>query len=132
MIYLIGIPGLIPFYLCFYNIDLIFLDFDEDMFVYYSAVIMSFLGAVYWGVYLQTKNNISILFSVCPAVYAFLGLAFDLKFDETNGFFIAGYFIVLCFDFFFYFKEKIIKTDYFILRLILTAGIAPAHILYIL
>ena len=46
MIYLIGIPGLIPFYLCFYNIDLIFLDFDKDMFVYYSAVIMSCLGAV--------------------------------------------------------------------------------------
>ena len=132
MIYLIGIPGLIPFYLCFYNIDLIFLDFDKDMFVYYSAVIMSFLGAVYWGVYLQSKNNIAILFSGCPAVYAFLGLAFDLKFDETIGLFIAGYFIVLCFDFFFYFKEKIIKTDYFILRLILTAGIAPAHILYIL
>ena len=132
MIYLIGIPGLIPFYLCFYNIDLIFLDFDKDMFVYYSAVIMSFLGAVYWGVYLQSNNNIAILFSVCPAVYAFLVLALDLKFDETIGFFIAGYFIVLCFDFFFYFKEKIIKTDYFILRLILTAGIAPAHILYIL
>ena len=132
MIYLIGIPGLIPFYLCFYNIDLIFLDFDKDMFVYYSAVIMSFLGAVYWGVYLQSKNNIAILFSVCPAVYAFLVLAFDLKFDETIGLFIAGYFIVLCFDFFFYFKEKIIKIDYFILRLILTAGIAPAHILYIL
>ena len=118
MIYLIGIPGLIPFYLCFYNIDLIFLDFDKDMFVYYSAVIMSFLGAVYWGVYLQSKNNIAILFSVCPAVYAFLVLAFDLKFDETIGFFIAGYFVVLCFDFFFYFKEKIIRTDYFILRLI--------------
>jgi hypothetical protein len=93
---------------------------------------MSFLGAVDWGVYLQSKNNIAILFSVCPAVYAFLVLAFDLKFDETIGLFIAGYFIVLCFDFFFYFKEKIIKTDYFILRLILTAGIAPAHILYIL
>ena len=44
----------------------------------------------------------------------------------------AGYFIGLCFDFFFYFKEKIIKTDYFILRLILTAGIAPENILYIL
>ena len=132
MIYLIGVPGLIPFYLCFFNIDLIFLDFDKDMFVYYSAVIMSFLGAVYWGVYLKSKNNIAILFSVCPAVYAFLALAFDLKFDETIGLFIAGYFIVLCFDFFFYFKEKIIKTDYFILRLILTAGIAPAHILYIL
>ena len=80
MIYLIGIPGLIPFYLCFYNIDLIFLDFDKDMFVYYSAVIMSFLGAVYWGVYLQSKNNIAILFSFFPAVYAFLVLAFDLKF----------------------------------------------------
>ena len=132
MIYLIGVPGLIPFYLCFYNIDLIFLDFDKEMFVYYSAVIMSFLGAVYWGVYLKSKNNIAILFSVCPAIYAILVLAFDLKFDETIGLFIVGYFIVLCFDFFFYFREKIIQTDYFILRLILTAGIAPVHILYIL
>ena len=46
---------------------------------------MSFLGAVYWGVYLQSKNSIAILFSVCPAV-TFLVLAFDLKFDETIGF----------------------------------------------
>ena len=28
------------------------------MFVHYSTVILSFLGAVYWGVYLQSKNNI--------------------------------------------------------------------------
>ena len=86
MIYLIGIPGLIPFYLCFYNIDLIFLDFDKDMFVYYSSVIMSFLGAVYWGVYLQSKNNIAMWCSVCPAVYAFLVLAFNLKFDDECNF----------------------------------------------
>ena len=39
---------------------------------------------------ISEKNNIAILFSVCPAVYAFLVLAFDLKFDETIGFFIAG------------------------------------------
>ena len=60
MIYLIGIPGLIPFYLCFYNIDLVFLDFDKNMFVHYSTVILSFLGAVYWGVYLHSKNNIEM------------------------------------------------------------------------
>ena len=66
---------------------------------------MSFLGAVYWGVYLQSKNNIAILFSVCPAV-CILVLAFDLKFDETIGLFIAGYFIVLCFDFFFISKKN--------------------------
>ena len=132
MIYLLGIPGLIPFYLCFYNIDLLFLEFDKSMFIYYSSVILSFLGAVYWGVYLQSKNIIAILFSVCPTVYAFFILAFDLKFQETIGFFIAGYFVVLCFDFFFYFKEKIIRTDYFILRLLLTAGIAPAHIMYLI
>ena len=106
MIYLIGIPGLIPFYLCFYSIDLIFLDFNKQMFVYYSAVILSFLGAVYWGVFLHSKNVIAILFSVCPSVYAFFVLSFDLKFDETVGLFVLGYFIVLCFDFFFYFKEK--------------------------
>ena len=58
--------------------------------------------------------------------------AVNINLNETIGFFIIGYFIVLCFDFFFYFKEKIIQTDYFILRLMLTAGIAPAHILYII
>ena len=79
MIYLIGIPGLIPFYLCFYNIDLIFLDFDKNMFIHYSTVILSFLGAVYWGIYLQSKNNIAILFSVCPAIYAFLVLSFAFE-----------------------------------------------------
>ena len=97
MIYLIGIPGLIPFYLCFYNIDLIFLEFDKQMFVHYSTVILSFLGAVYWGVYLQSKNVIAILFSVCPAIYAFFVLSFDLKFDETVGLFVLG--IFYCFMF---------------------------------
>ena len=132
MIYLIGIPGLIPFYLCFYNIDLIFLEFDKQMFVHYSTVILSFLGAVYWGVYLQSKSIFAILFSVCPALFAFFVFSFVLIFYETVWLFVLGYFIVLCFDFFFYFKERIIKTDYFILRLLLSAGIAPAHILYII
>ena len=132
MIYLIGIPGLIPFYLCFYHIYLIFLDFDQLMFFHYTTVILSFLFAVYCVVYLQSKNIFAILFSVCPALFAFFVLSFDLKFDETVGLFVLGYFIVLCFDFFFYFKERIIKTDYFILRLLLSAGIAPAHILYII
>ena len=132
MIYLIGIPGLIPFYLCFYNIDLIFLEFDKQMFVHYSTVILSLLGAVCSGDYLQSKSIFAIIFSDWPAVFAFFVLSFDLKFDETVGLFVLGYFIVLCFDFFFYFKERIIKTDYFILRLLLSAGIAPAHILYII
>ena len=102
------------------------------MFVHYSTVILSFLGAVYRGVYLQSKNVIAILFSVCPAIYVFFVLSFDLNFDETVGLFVLGYFIVLCFDFFFYFREKIIQTDYFILRILLTGGIAPAHIMYLL
>ena len=82
-----------------------------------------------------TKNfkaiNREMIYSLDEAV-KLIKSSSPVKFDETIGLFIAGYFIVLCFDFFFYFKEKIIKTDYFILRLILTAGIAPSHILYIL
>ena len=131
MIYFIGIPGLIPFYLCFYNIDLIFLEFDEDMFVIYSSVILSFLGAVYWGVYLSTNNKVAIIFSVTPCVYAFFILAYDLNFSATLWYLIFGYLIVLGFDFFFYFREKIIKVDYFILRMMLTAGIMPVHLLYV-
>lgn len=130
MIYFIGIPGLIPFYLCFYNIDLIFLEFDKEMFVIYSSVILSFLGAVYWGLYLTSKNKVAIMFSVTPCVYVFFVLAYDFKFEITLWYFMFGYLIVLGFDFFFYFKEKIIKTDYFILRLMLTAGIVPAHLLF--
>ena len=67
---------------CPNKLYLIFLEFDKQMFVHYSTVILSFLGAVYWGVYLQSKNVIAILFSVCPAIYAFFVLSFDLKFDE--------------------------------------------------
>lgn len=132
MIYFIGIPGLIPFYLCFYNIDLIFLEFDKDMFVIYSSVILSFLGAVYWGIYLSSNNKTAIVFSVVPCIYAFFVLSYNLKFDITLWYLIFGYLIVLGFDFFFYFKEQIIKLDYFILRVILTAGIMPAHLFYII
>lgn len=132
MIYFIGIPGLIPFYLCFYNIDLIFLDFNKEMFVVYSSVILSFLGAVYWGLYLTSKNKVAIIFSVTPCVYAFFILAHDLKFEQTLWYLVFGYLVVLGFDFFFYFREKIIKMDYFILRLMLTAGIMPAHLMYII
>ena len=129
MIYFIGIPGLIPFYLCFYNIDLIFLEFDKEMFVIYSSVILSFLGAVYWGLYLTSKNKVAIIFSVTPCIYVFFVLAYDLKFEFTLWYFMFGYLTVLGFDFYFYFREKIIKTDYFILRIILTTGIVPVHLL---
>ncbi len=130
MIYFIGIPGLIPFYLCFYNIDLIFLEFDKEMFVIYSSVILSFLGAVYWGLYLSNKNKIAIVFSVTPCVYAFFVLAYDLEFSMTLWYLMFGYLVVLGFDFFFYFRERIVKTNYFILRLILTIGIVPPHLLF--
>ena len=132
MIYFVGIQGLIPFYLCFYNIDLIFLDFNKEMFVVYSSVILSFLGAVYWGLYLTSKNKVAIIFSVTTCVYAFFILAYDLKFELTLWYLLFGYLVVLGFDFFFYLREKIIKTDYFILRLMLTAGIMPAHLMYII
>jgi len=132
MIYFIGIPGLIPFYLCFYNIDLIFLEFNKEMFVTYSSVILSFLGAVYWGLYLNSKNKVAIIFSVTPCVYAFFVLSYDLKFELTLWYLMLGYLIVLGFDFFFYFREKIIKTDYFILRLMLTTGIMPAHLFFVI
>ena len=98
----------------------------------YSSVILSFLGAVYWGLYLTSKNKVAIIFSVTPCVYAFFILAYDLKFELTLWYFVFGYLVVLGFDFFFYFREKIIKTDYFILRLMLTAGIMPAHLMYII
>ncbi|MDB9776344.1 DUF3429 domain-containing protein [Alphaproteobacteria bacterium] len=129
MIYFIGVPGLIPFYLCFYNIDLIFLEFDKEMFVIYSSVILSFLGAVYWGLYLTSKNKVAIIFSVTPCIYVFFVLAYDLKFESTLWYFMFGYLTVLGFDFYFYFREKIIKTNYFILRIILTTGIVPVHLL---
>ncbi|MDC0861891.1 DUF3429 domain-containing protein [Alphaproteobacteria bacterium] len=129
MIYFIGVPGLIPFYLCFYNIDLIFLEFDKEMFVIYSSVILSFLGAVYWGLYLTSKNKVAIIFSVTPCIYVFFVLAYDLKFEFTLWYFMFGYLTVLGFDFYFYFREKIIKTNYFILRIILTTGIVPVHLL---
>ena len=129
MIYFIGVPGLIPFYLCFYNIDLIFLEFDKEVFVIYSSVILSFLGAVYWGLYLTSKNKVAIIFSVTPCIYVFFVLAYDLKFEFTLWYFMFGYLTVLGFDFYFYFREKIIKTNYFILRIILTTGIVPVHLL---
>ena len=132
MIYILGIPGLIPFYLSVYKIDLVFLKFDKDMFEIYSGLILTFLGAVYWGISLSNKNKFSLPYSIAPCLYVYFLMSADLDFDTNVLFLLGGYLAVLLIDFFFYYKEKLIKTDYFILRVILTAGVIPAHMMYLI
>ena len=88
LIILLSILGLLPFF--FGLIDLL-LNKDDLFFVinlpkYYGSIILTFLGAVYWGIILKDNNNdlISkkikgyiICWSVIPSLWGGLILIFD-------------------------------------------------------
>jgi len=100
LIILLSILGLLPFF--FGLIDLL-LNKDDLFFVinlpkYYGSIILTFLGAVYWGIILKDNNNdlISkkikgyiICWSVIPSLWSGLILIFDHD--------ITIIFLALCF-----------------------------------
>ena len=88
LIFLLGILGLLPF---FFGLIDIFLNKDNLFFVinlpkYYGSIILTFLGAVYWGIILNDshKNLISekiktfiICWSIIPSLWSGLILIFN-------------------------------------------------------
>lgn len=79
---LLGWLGIIPFTigaLCSY--EPIFGDFfSPQILVFYSAVVVSFLGAVHWGMAMQggrhPTSNIQLVYSVVPSLLAWLIITF--------------------------------------------------------
>ena len=119
---ILGFGGILPFMLLLILIgmtDKKYYYFLIDSFFSYTSIILTFLGAVYWGFSLTKKNeiniNIALIFSIIPAI---LGWA-------TNSFVQSEVIKIFLFLIFFnsiYFLEKKyaskikIPTYYIILR----------------
>jgi len=86
---LLGYAGVIPFivlaYACFFNIEpgkRFGIDDPAVALLGYAAVIMSFIGAVHWGVALRLEaaaQSRLLVYSVLPALVAWLWLLFPIK-----------------------------------------------------
>lgn len=98
---LLGYCGLLPFI-----IPTIFLFYDHHHFmvwrnllVSYAAVILSFLGAVYWGVAMIVKEmaikkrNVMLVWSVIPSVVAWVALLIP----QVYGLILLSIFFVISF-----------------------------------
>lgn len=131
--WLLGYAGVIPFLLLFLviSLDTAILTVDEGQagswLLAYAAVILSFLGAVHWGVALTASNNVPpvrvrrlFTYSVLPSLFAWLALLLPLKL----AFFTMMLLVVLA-----YFADKfllfsLIDSQYQKLRLHLTVAVS--------
>ena len=125
----IGILGLIPYLIFFLNnfLNLYNLIHLMNLVLKYSSLLLSFMGAIYWGFGLGRvqQNNFAkkikleyfFIFSIAPF---FLGMSFFI-FEQKIGiiFLILGFTICQIIDEYIYFNIMIMKW-YMILRRILT------------
>ena len=76
---ILGYLGLIPF---FFSIILIYFfssrynDLFINSFIYYLTIIISFIGATYWGLSMKEKKKIVVIFSVIPSILSWVILSF--------------------------------------------------------
>ncbi len=81
--------GLIPFiatiyYLQFYNFEL-----GLAIFIHYSAIILSFIGAINWGRTFPEKSYKIFYFSIAPSIFAFSAIFFS--FPDNLIVLVVGY-----------------------------------------
>jgi hypothetical protein len=130
---LLGYAGVLPFVLLFLglwlNLEIFFLDDHQLAYwlLIYAAVILSFLGAVHWGVALAASAEIApaivkrlYIYSVVPSLLAWLVflLPLQLAFFSMASLIISAYIMDKLFLF------NLLKTQYQQLRLHLTVAVS--------
>ena len=134
----IGVLGLIPYLIFFLNNFLNFYNLIHmmNLVLTYSSLLLSFMGAIYWGLGLRTvqyndfakkiKLEYFFIFSIVPF---FLGMSFFI-FEQKIGiiFLILGFTFCQIIDEYIYFNIMIMKW-YMILRRILTV-IVVSNLIY--
>tara|TARA_B100001059_G_C17804647_1_gene568344 strand:+ start:1639 stop:2055 length:417 start_codon:yes stop_codon:yes gene_type:complete len=117
--------GLIPFVSAIYYLQTY--DFERGLaiFVHYSAIILSFIGAIIWGRNDSLKSPKLFYLSVTPATIAFS--AFFFNFPDILYALAFGYLIAWLIDILLMIKKRE-YFGYLVMRSIITASVIYLHI----
>ena len=101
-------------------------DFDRGLaiFIHYSAIILSFIGAINWGRNSVEKNAKLFYLSVAPSIIAFS--AIFLSFPNNLSLLAFGYFMAWTIDFLLLFKNKEFLM-YLLIRTVVTFSVIYLH-----
>ncbi|MAZ79749.1 MAG: hypothetical protein CMD72_03285 [Gammaproteobacteria bacterium] len=119
------LSGLIPFIIAIYYLQTYDFEYGLAMFIHYSAIILSFIGAITWGRNVIEKSAKLFYLSVTPSIIAFL--AFFFSFPDNLFILATGYLIAWIIDFFLLIKYKEFLM-YLVMRTIITGSVIYLHI----
>ena len=118
------LSGLIPFIVAIYYLQTYDFEYGLAMFVHYSAIILSFIGAINWGRNSVEKNVKLFYLSVAPSIIAFS--AIFLSFPNNLSLLAFGYFMAWVIDFLLLFKNKEFLM-YLLIRTVVTFSVIYLH-----
>ena len=119
------LSGLIPFIVAIYYLQTYDFEYGLAMFIHYSAIILSFIGAITWGRNVIEKSAKLFYLSVTPSIIAFS--AFFFSFPDNLFILATGYLIAWIIDFFLLIKYKEFLM-YLVMRTIITGSVIYLHI----
>ena len=119
------LSGLIPFIIAIYYLQTYDFEYGLAMFIHYSAIILSFIGAITWGRNVIEKSAKLFYLSVTPSIIAFS--AFFFSFPDNLFILATGYLIAWIIDFFLLIKYKEFFM-YLVMRTIITGSVIYLHI----
>ena len=124
----IMLAGLIPFICAIYYLQKYDFEYGIAIFVHYSAIILSFIGAINWGRNFLEKSPMLFCLSVAPSIIAFS--AFFFSFPNNLLVLAIGYFVAWVIDIFLLVKRREFII-YLVMRSVITTAVIYMH-LYLL
>ena len=119
------LSGLVPFIIAIYYLQTYDFEYGLAMFIHYSAIILSFIGAITWGRNVVEKSPKLFYLSVTPSIIAFT--AFFSSFPDNLFILASGYLIAWIIDFFLLIKNKEFLM-YLVMRTIITSSVIYLHL----
>ena len=119
------LSGLIPFVFAIYYLETYDPEVGLAIFVHYSAIILSFIGAINWGRNITEKNPNVFIMSVTPSVIAF-GAMFA-NFPYQLQILTVGFLIAWMIDIGLMYRDKSLYV-YLAMRTLITATVMYMHI----
>ena len=119
------LSGLVPFVFAIYYLENYDFEVGLAIFIHYSAIILSFIGAINWGRNINEKDPNVYILSVTPSVIAF-GAMFA-NFPYQLQILTVGYLIAWMIDIMLMYRDKGLYV-YLAMRTLITTSVMYMHI----